>query len=102
MPGAIPVVSTGTGVTLGIRPEHVTVNANGPIVGHAIITERLGGLTLLHVELPGGQMLVVQTDGADATRVHENVRLSISGAHAHVFDADGVAAAHLERHALLS
>ena len=95
-------IAPGTGVTLGIRPEHITVNANGPIAGHAIITERLGGLTLLHVELPDGQMLVVQTDGADATRVHENVRLSISGAHAHVFDPSGNASAHLERHALLT
>ena len=95
-------IAAGTGVTLGIRPEHITVGANGPIAGHALITERLGGLTLLHVELPGGQMLVVQTDGADATRVHENVRLSISGDHAHIFDASGNAAAHLARHALLT
>ncbi len=94
--------SPGTKVTLGIRPEHVTVNDNGPINGQALIAERLGGLTLLHVELPGDTTLVVQTDGADATRVHENVRLTISGAHAHVFDEGGNAATHLERHRLVA
>jgi multiple sugar transport system ATP-binding protein len=90
----------GSQVTLGIRPEHLTVDPNGTIQGHAVIAERLGGLTLLHVELQDKTMLVVQTDGADATRVHQPVRLSISPAHSHLFAADGLAAEHLERHPL--
>ncbi len=98
-PGRLAV---GRAVTLGVRPEHVMVTANGPIAGHALIAERLGGLTLLHVELASGGTLIVQTDGADATRVNENVRLAIDGAHCHVFDESGVAAAHVERHALVA
>jgi len=91
---------TGSPVTLGIRPEHLSVDPNGSIAGHALIAERLGGLTLLHVELQDKTMLVVQTDGADATKVHQPVRLTISPAHAHVFGADGLAAGHFERHPL--
>ena len=103
---AVPVepgsVTVGSAVTLGIRPEHLIVADNGPIAGSALITERLGGLTLLHVELSDGTVLVVQTDGGDQTRVHENVRLSFSAPHCHVFDGDGLALTHLNRNALVS
>ena len=93
--------NSGMAVTFGVRPEHVTINDNGPIAGHALIAERLGGLTLLHVQLPDKSMLVVQTDGADATRVHAPVRLSIDGLHCQVFLPDGMAAEHRERHPLI-
>ena len=100
VPVAPDSLSRGTAVTLGIRPEHLTVDPNGAIAGHAVIAERLGGLTLLHIELQDQTMLVVQTDGADATSVHQSVRLSISAAHSHLFGPDGLAADHLQRHPL--
>ncbi len=100
VPASADGLRAGSAVTLGIRPEHLLVDPNGSVLGHALIAERLGGLTLLHVELQDKTMLVVQTDGADATRVHQQVRLSISPSHSHVFGPDGVAAAHLERHPL--
>ena len=90
----------GSAVTLGIRPEHLVVDPEGGINGHAVIAERLGGLTLLHVELQDKTMLVVQTDGADATRTHQPVRLSVSPQRSHLFGADGLAAAHTQRHPL--
>jgi multiple sugar transport system ATP-binding protein len=107
-PGGITVtvpVSPGgfrntSAVTLGIRPEHLTIDPSGSIAGRALIAERLGGLTLLHVELQDGTLLVVQTDGADATKVHQPVRLSISPVHSHLFGADGLAAERMERHPL--
>ncbi len=100
VPVAPDSLSRGTAVTLGIRPEHLTIDPNGAIAGHAVIAERLGGLTMLHIELQDQTMLVVQTDGADATRVHQSVRLSISPAHSHLFGPDGLAAEHLQRHPL--
>ena len=101
-PVATDRVNPGMKVTFGVRPEHVVVNDNGPIAGRALIAERLGGLTLLHVELPDKTMLVVQADGADATQVHAPVRLAIDGVHCHVFLPDGVAADHQERHPLVA
>ncbi len=92
----------GMAVTLGIRPEHVLINDNGPIAGTALIAERLGGLTLLHVELPDGTKMVVQTDGADSTRAHEPVRMVIDPSHAQLFLPDGLAAEHRERHPLVA
>ncbi len=100
----VPVESNGlhpgAAVMLGIRPEHFVVDPNGSVGGHALITERLGGLTLLHVELQDKTMLVVQTDGANPTRVHQPVRLSLSPAHCHIFGQDGLAAIHRQRHPL--
>ena len=101
-PVATDRVNPGMKVTFGVRPEHVVVNDNGPIAGRALIAERLGGLTLLHVELPDKTMLVVQADGAAAPQVHAPVRLAIDGVHCHVFLPDGVAADHQERHPLVA
>ena len=101
-PVATDGVNPGMAVTFGVRPEHVALNDNGPIAGRALIAERLGGLTLLHVELTDRTMIVVQTDGSDATRVHAPVRLSIDGRHGQVFLPDGLAADHRERHPLVA
>jgi len=90
----------GSQVTLGVRPEHLTITPDGSISGHALIAERLGGLTLLHVELQDKTMLVVQTDGSDATRVHQQIRLAMVPAHTHLFGSDGLAAEHLQRNPL--
>ena len=92
----------GGSATLGVRPEHLLVDPAGPIAGHAMIAERLGGLTLLHVELQDGTVLTVQTDGADATRVHQNVRLSVVPEACHVFDGEGLALEHHVRNALVA
>ncbi len=101
-PVATDGLNSGMNVTLGVRPEHIAINDNGPIAGRALIAERLGGLTLLHVELSDKTTLVVQTDGADATRVHEPVRLSIDGAHSQVFLPNGLAADHRQLHPLVA
>ncbi len=79
----------GDMVTLGIRPEGFQVNPAGPIAGTVKLVERLGGLTLLHVTAEGDEQLTVQLDGADPTRAHEPVCLSIDAAACHLFNKDG-------------
>jgi multiple sugar transport system ATP-binding protein len=87
-------------VTLGIRPEALRPDPNGPLYGEVRLPERLGGLTLLHVTLAGGQAVVAQIEGSDPTRAHEPIRLSANGAACHLFDAGGRALPALERNAL--
>ena len=94
--------SLGGAVTLGVRPEDLHVAPDGALEGRALIVERLGGLTLVHVELPGGTVLVVQTEGGNATRAHAPVRLALDGARCHVFGADGMALHHQARHPLVA
>ena len=90
----------GQPVTFGVRPEHLTVGGDGQIRGEVIVVERLGGETFLHVELAGGEQIVVQADGDNPVRAHEPISIHVSGEYCHLFDQDGVAIERAERHPL--
>ena len=90
----------GEAVTIGVRPEALRVAADGALHGDVRLVERLGGLTLLHVVLDGGQPVIVQSDGADTTRAHQEVRLAVDAGACHLFDAQGQALSSLARHPL--
>ena len=60
-------------MTFGVRPEHLRPGEGGPIEGEVLVAERLGGETYLYVQIAPGEMLVVQADGENPTRVHERV-----------------------------
>jgi multiple sugar transport system ATP-binding protein len=92
--------ATGTSVTIGIRPEALRVDPAGQLSGAVRLVERLGGLTLLHATLEGGQAVIVQIEGSNATRAHDRIPLSVEGAACHLFGLDGEALAHLVRHPL--
>ena len=93
-------VQPGDKLTLGIRPEALRPDADGPIAGTVQIVERLGGLTLLHVAAEGRSDMTVQIEGSAATRAHEPIRLLADAAACHLFDAAGQAVPHFARHPL--
>jgi multiple sugar transport system ATP-binding protein len=101
---AVPVqdgaVKTGDTVTLGIRPEGLHIDPAGPIAAKVVLVERLGGLTLLHINAEGNQMMTVQIEGSDATRMHDQIRLAVDPAACHLFDKAGLALPQLVRHPL--
>jgi multiple sugar transport system ATP-binding protein len=106
MPGGsevtVPVegsrTAPGTPVTLGIRPESLRPDPQGPIAGQVSHVERLGGLTLIHVALAGGGTAIVQIEGSDPAKAGETIRLAMRPETGHVFDAQGLALAHRVRH----
>ena len=104
VPAAGGALRPGDAVTLGVRPEALRTDHAGPLDGEVIVVERLGGLTLLHVSLQGGMpdggTIVVQSDGSDATRPHQPVRLAFDPGAARLFDGSGSALQPLERHPL--
>jgi len=100
VPATASGVRPGETVTLGVRPEGLRVDPAGPVTGEVTLVERLGGLTLLHINAAGGQAMTVQIEGSASTRAHEAVRLSINTAACHLFDKDGQAMSRLERHPL--
>jgi multiple sugar transport system ATP-binding protein len=65
-----------------------------------LVVERLGGATLLHVKLEGGDLLTVQTDGESPVHMHDKVALSIASDRAHLFDEQGLAIPAVTRHPL--
>lgn len=100
LPRPSTAVQPGQPVTLGIRPEALRPDPTGPLAGEVRMVERLGGLTLLHVVLAGGQPLVVQIEGSDPTRAHTPIRLSVASGACHLFDAEGQALPALHQHPL--
>lgn len=95
-PGLLP----GTKVTVGIRPEHVELTTSGPDRGIVEVIERLGAITLVHVRMPDGEIIVVQTDGAVLTEVESRVSLTLPPQNCHLFAPDGLAFEACRRHPL--
>ncbi len=100
VPASVGTARQGDVVTLGIRPEALRVDPDGPIAGEVKLVERLGGLTLLHVTAEGDHQVTVQTEGGDPTRAREPVRLAVETAACHLFDKGGQALPHLAKHPL--
>ncbi|RBM08240.1 ABC transporter ATP-binding protein [Novacetimonas cocois] len=93
---------SGTAATLGIRPEHILIDPKGTVQGMVEVSERLGAVTLLHVRLPDGQMIVVQTGGDNTNRADTPLRMTFEEEHCHLFDAKGMALPRKVDHPLLS
>jgi multiple sugar transport system ATP-binding protein len=92
--------AAGAKVTLGVRPEHLKPAERGELSGDVIVTERLGGDTVLYLRSADGAMIVVQTDGNSATRVHDRIAVQIDPETCHLFDGNGRAIPRLRRHPL--
>jgi multiple sugar transport system ATP-binding protein len=93
-------VAVGDPVTFGIRPEHLRPSEGGVIAGEVLVAERLGGETYLYVQIAPGEIIVVQADGENPTRVHERVAVDVNAANCHLFDQSGAAVPRLQRHPL--
>jgi len=74
----------GSDVVLGIRPEHLSLGADGLAVALDLV-EPLGSETLLHGRaVDGGEMVVVKVSGAIVPS--ETVMASVRCEHVHLFD----------------
>ena len=77
----------GAGVTIGIRPQHVTLSTSADALRVAIdLVEPLGSETLLHIRL-GEDEIVAKVGAGVSIDAGERVRLRLSGAGVHLFDA---------------
>ena len=75
--------------TIGVRPEHIDVMADGRWAGAIRAVEHLGNETLAYVELPIGQ-ISVRMNGHHLMRVGEPIKLSPRAADLiHRFGQDG-------------
>jgi ABC-type sugar transport system ATPase subunit len=87
----------GGKVTLGVRPEHLHETATGVALRATVVgVERMGGESLLHAELPSGEMLTWREAGSSNARAGDSVGLGVDTAHAHLFDEAGEAFPALE------
>jgi multiple sugar transport system ATP-binding protein len=95
VPVSAGTAKVGSKLTLGIRPEHIRIGQDGQFAGQAILAERLGGLTIFHVDIASDQSVVIQTEGTDATPLHTPLSLQIDPTICHLFDVDGKSLAGL-------
>ncbi len=83
-----PVRSGDGPVKIGLRPEHMVQDADGPIEAHIQMSEPLGANTLLHGRLSdGGDAITVSLSGVHPISDKAvTKRFSIDPAHIHLFD----------------
>jgi multiple sugar transport system ATP-binding protein len=81
----------GAPVTLGIRPEHVTLqgDAGQALQGSVAIVERLGTTTYAYLERGAGQEFVVQAPADSRLAVGERVAPGLPPSALHLFDERG-------------
>jgi len=78
--------TTANSVTLGLRPEHLTLNELGPLQGTVSVFEHLGSESFVHVTLADEQTLVAKLDGEHRFTPGERCNFSIRPEYCHVFD----------------
>lgn len=79
-------------LTLGVRPEHVTLGSQGGLpLGKARTehVEQLGNQTLIYSQLQDGQALTIVCDGQKKMQAGDILDVSVSPAYCHLFDSDG-------------
>ncbi|MDO8070463.1 sn-glycerol-3-phosphate ABC transporter ATP-binding protein UgpC [Janthinobacterium sp. SUN176] len=86
-------LASGTPVTVGARPEHVQACAPGAtaaLTATVQAVEKLGDISYLYVQVPGGdEPLVVRADAETDWAIGQSVALQVAPARVHVFDEHG-------------
>ncbi len=88
---AMPALSAGEPVTIGTRPEHVTLTAVGGLSGVVQAVEHLGGESYVYVRMRSGEPLTVRVDGYTELAPENPVRVSLKRNLLHVFNQHGEA-----------
>jgi multiple sugar transport system ATP-binding protein len=80
-------------VTLGVRPEHLSVGGSidGQIRGTVRVAERLGAETLLYIDVPESEPVIVRCDGTAREKAGDAVKVGVSSTSCHLFAAEGKA-----------
>ncbi|HIE1371840.1 TPA: TOBE domain-containing protein, partial [Burkholderia sola] len=85
-------LGAGAAVTLGIRPEHLTLGAAPDattLARDVALVERLGEQTYVHLDQPGGTALIAKVPGDAPVRTGERMHVHAPAAACHLFTEDG-------------
>jgi len=79
-------------ITLGIRPHHIRLVAEGAggVAAEVRLVEALGSETILHAKTPDGQHLLAVLSGQKGVAAGERVYLRFDPGMLHVFDRSGL------------
>lgn len=82
-------VATGDAVTVGVRPEHLLIDDNGPLTGTIRTIENLGAISYAYAALADETLVTVQLSPEHHHRVDEVVRLAIADGRGYCFGETG-------------
>ncbi len=84
-------IGEGQDVTLGIRPEHITIGEknDGELKGTLRIAEYLGSETMFYASLADGTDLSVKADGLTTAKSGSDIKFGLPAAACHLFDGAG-------------
>jgi len=78
-----------TGLTLGLRPENLTVSPHGTMSGTVITIEQMGDRLLVHARLGDGTQVVGVDTSISAVRAGAEIAFDADGSKAMLFDGEG-------------
>jgi lactose/L-arabinose transport system ATP-binding protein len=87
IPAPVALPGRGSAVTVGIRPQEMTLSPAASSL-KVDITEQLGGVAYEYLTTPTGEPLVVESKGEDAVTSGTEVRASFDPARVMFFDAE--------------
>jgi multiple sugar transport system ATP-binding protein len=90
-------VAPGERITIGVRPEHITIAPEGAIPGKVEVVEHLGDETLAYVGIGAEMPLTIKAPASTDVAVGDAVRLALHPDHLVFFDAAGQALRQRER-----
>ena len=80
----------GDRVSLGIRPEHLAVDPEGPYRARADAAENLGDHVLVEAGLPNGEPILLKCGATARIARGDQMNFRLNDTDAHLFDADGL------------
>ena len=94
LPAAAGSLARGASITLGVRPQHVSIGTGGKGIAAKIrLVEALGSETILHTDVAGQKILVV-APGQHNLTPGSDIKLSLSSAPLHLFNEKGLRLEH--------
>ena len=92
----VPAAAAGAPATLGVRPEHLHADADGPFGGRVELFERLGPLSFAHLGEAGvAGSIVAQLPSDRHVTLGEAIGFYVAPTDAHLFAEDGTAYARI-------
>ncbi len=85
----LPDLKVSGPVTFGLRPQHLRLDGEGPLLANVVMVEALGAESVVHAELDGGARLLAVLPGQPDLAKGAEIRLGFDPSHLHVFDAEG-------------
>jgi multiple sugar transport system ATP-binding protein len=79
----------GANLTLGLRPENLTVSPHGTLRGKVVTVEQMGDRSLVHAELADGTQVVGVDAPITTARGGSEIAFAAEGAKAMLFDGMG-------------